>query len=110
MARSSFRLWRIERKASAEKNEEFLMEMLDTDPGARYIGEFGIGSNMGITKFTRDIYDRRPSKGRRDPVGWGARPTKWDIPEVGFFSQHCPLKHAEAKSQRSDGIRCFFFA
>ena len=42
-------------KASAEKNEEFLMEMLDTDPGARYIGEFGIGSNMGITKFTRDI-------------------------------------------------------
>lgn len=31
------------------------MEMLDTDPGARYIGEFGIGSNMGITKFTRDI-------------------------------------------------------
>ncbi|MGI6541120.1 MAG: aminopeptidase [Bacillota bacterium] len=55
MARSSFRLWRIERKASAEKNGEFLMEMLDTDPGARYIGEFGIGSNMGITKFTRDI-------------------------------------------------------
>ena len=42
-------------KASAEKNEEFLLEMLDTDPGARYIGEFGIGSNMGITKFTRAI-------------------------------------------------------
>jgi aminopeptidase len=29
--------------------------MLDADPGARRIGEFGIGTNHGITKFTRDI-------------------------------------------------------
>ncbi len=42
-------------KASAEKNQSFLEKVLDTDPGARYIGEFGIGVNYGITRFTKDI-------------------------------------------------------
>ncbi len=42
-------------KASAEKNEEFLLATLDTDEGARYVGEFAIGTNAGITQFTREI-------------------------------------------------------
>jgi len=42
-------------KASAEKNEDFLLQMLDTDEGARYVGEFAIGTNKGITHFTRQI-------------------------------------------------------
>lgn len=42
-------------EARAAKNEEFLLKMLDTDAGARRIGEFGIGTNHGIAKFTRDI-------------------------------------------------------
>jgi aminopeptidase len=42
-------------KASAEKNEEFLLKTLDTDTGTRYIGEFAIGTNEGITRFTRQI-------------------------------------------------------
>jgi aminopeptidase len=42
-------------KASAEKNEKFLLEMLDTDEGARYVGEFAIGTNEGIIRFTRQI-------------------------------------------------------
>ncbi len=42
-------------KASAEKNEEFLLKMLDTDEGSRYVGEFAIGTNKGITRFTRQI-------------------------------------------------------
>jgi aminopeptidase len=42
-------------KASAEKNEQFLTKTLDTDDGARYVGEFAIGTNEGITKFTRQI-------------------------------------------------------
>jgi len=29
--------------------------MLDTDEGARYVGEFAIGTNKGITSFTRQI-------------------------------------------------------
>jgi len=42
-------------KASAGKNERFLLETLDTDAGSRYVGEFAIGTNEGITKFTRSI-------------------------------------------------------
>ena len=42
-------------KASAEKNEEFLLKRLDTDEGARRVGEFAIGTNEGITRFTRQI-------------------------------------------------------
>ena len=42
-------------KATADKNEEFLNKMLDTDEGARFLGEFGIGLNYGIQKFIKNI-------------------------------------------------------
>ena len=42
-------------EASARKNEKFLLKMLDMDPGARRLGELGIGTNMGIQRFTRNI-------------------------------------------------------
>jgi aminopeptidase len=46
--------------ASAEKNEEFLLKMLDTDEGSRFLGELGIGTNYGITRFTKNIlYDEK---------------------------------------------------
>ncbi len=41
--------------ASAERGEEFLIEMLDTDDGARRLGELGIGTNYGITRGTGEI-------------------------------------------------------
>jgi aminopeptidase len=42
-------------KATAEKNEEFLLKTLDTDEGSRYLGEFAIGTSEGIQKFTHEI-------------------------------------------------------
>ncbi len=42
-------------KASANKNEEFLLRTIDTDDGSRGVGEFAIGTNNGIKKFTRQI-------------------------------------------------------
>lgn len=41
--------------ASAAKNEEFLISTLDTDEGARFLGEFAFGTNFGITRFTKNI-------------------------------------------------------
>jgi aminopeptidase len=41
--------------ASASKNEPFLIETLDTDPGARRLGEIAFGTNYGITRFTKNI-------------------------------------------------------
>ncbi len=42
-------------EATAEKNEAFLHSMLDMDPGARRLGEFGVGFNYAIRRFTKDI-------------------------------------------------------
>ncbi|MFH0847510.1 MAG: aminopeptidase [Chloroflexota bacterium] len=42
-------------KATAEKNGAFLQKTLDTDAGARHIGEFAIGTNDAINRFTRQI-------------------------------------------------------
>jgi aminopeptidase len=42
-------------KASAEKNEAFLMHMLDADAGARYVGEFAVGTNKRIDRFVKQI-------------------------------------------------------
>lgn len=42
-------------EAEARENEEFLLKMLDTDEGARRIGEFGIGLNYNITKPVKNI-------------------------------------------------------
>ncbi len=41
--------------ASAELGEEFLIETLDTDEGARRLGELGIGTNYGIATYTKEI-------------------------------------------------------
>jgi aminopeptidase len=41
--------------AHAVKNQAFLMEMLDSDPGARYVGEFAIGTNYEIDRFSHNI-------------------------------------------------------
>jgi len=42
-------------QARAEENEEYLLKNLGTDPGARYIGEFAIGTNFEIDRFTKSI-------------------------------------------------------
>lgn len=41
--------------ASAAKNEEFLIRTLDTDPGARVLGEFAFGTNFAIQRFSKNI-------------------------------------------------------
>jgi len=42
-------------KATAARNEPFLHRMLETDEGARYLGEFAFGLNRNITCFTGNI-------------------------------------------------------
>jgi aminopeptidase len=41
--------------ASAARGEEYLLKLLDTDPGARRLGELGIGTNYGIDRGTREV-------------------------------------------------------
>jgi aminopeptidase len=41
--------------ASADRGEEFLIGLLDTDEGARRLGELGIGTNYAIDRGTREV-------------------------------------------------------
>jgi aminopeptidase len=41
--------------ATAERGEDFLVSLLDTDEGSRRLGELGIGTNFGIDRGTRDV-------------------------------------------------------
>ncbi len=64
-------------EATAKKNEEFLLSQLDTDEGARYLGEFAIGTNMGIQKFTKSIlFDEKIGGTIHMAIGRG-------FPEIG---------------------------
>ena len=41
--------------ASARSGEDFLIQTLDTDEGARRLGELGIGCNPGIQRFMKNV-------------------------------------------------------
>jgi len=46
--------------AQADKDDAFLQMMLNSDAGARRLGEFAIGTNYAIDRFTRNIlYDEK---------------------------------------------------
>ena len=42
-------------EASADENGEFLNQILDMDDGARRLGEFGVGLNFGIRRWTYEV-------------------------------------------------------
>jgi len=47
-------------RARAEKGEEFLAKTLDSDSGARYLGEFAFGLNYGIDRPTKNtLFDEK---------------------------------------------------
>ncbi|HEY5728980.1 MAG TPA: aminopeptidase [Anaerolineales bacterium] len=49
-----FNRGRVE-KAKADKNESYMIKMLESDDGSRYLGEFAIGTNSDIDRFTGNI-------------------------------------------------------
>ena len=42
-------------QVKADKNQDYLIHMLESDAGSRYVGEFAIGTNFDIKKFTGHI-------------------------------------------------------
>ena len=42
-------------KESAAKNQKYLTDMLNMDKGARFLGEFAIGTNYDIKQFSKNI-------------------------------------------------------
>ena len=67
--------------ASAEMNEDLLHAQLDTDAGARYLGEFAIGTNFGISQFTGMIlFDEKIGGTIHMAIGMG-------YPETGSLNK-----------------------
>jgi aminopeptidase len=63
--------------ASAEANEDFLIEMLDLDDGSRRLGELGIGCNPRITQHMKNtLFDEKIDGTVHLALGNG-------LPEVG---------------------------
>jgi aminopeptidase len=68
-------------KATADKGEEFLQATLDVDEGARYVGEFAIGTNRRITQATGNtLFDEKINGSFHMAVGAG-------MPETGSKNQ-----------------------
>ena len=62
--------------ATASKGERDLNKILDTDPGARRIGELGFGNNYKIKRFTKDIlFDEKIGGSIHIAVGKGYKET-----------------------------------
>ncbi len=91
------RLWFEEGKvvkATAEKNEEFLLKTLETDEGARRLGEFAIGTNEGITKFTGEIlFDEKIGGSFHLALGAGYPETGSGNESAIHWDMVCDLRH-----------------
>jgi len=83
-------------EASAQSNEDFLLATLDTDDGARRLGELGIGCNPGITRHTRNVaFDEKIDGTVHLAVGKG-------FPELGGTNES--VVHWDiVKDLRADG-------
>ena len=77
-------------KATSESNESELEKVLTTDPGAKRLGEFAVGTNYGIKNFMKEIlFDEKIGgtvhlalgRSYNDPTGWGKNESAihWDI-------------------------------
>jgi aminopeptidase len=68
-------------KAAAEKGQELLDSMIEMDEGARRIGEFAIGTNYGIQRFTKNtLFDEKIGGTVHIALGFS-------IPESGGLNQ-----------------------
>ena len=67
--------------ATADKNQDLLLKMLELDPGARYLGEFAIGTNFEIDRSTKNIlFDEKIGGSFHTALGAG-------YPETGSLNK-----------------------
>lgn len=81
-------------QASATRNQKFLLEMLETDPGARYLGEFAIGTNFEINRFTRNIlFDEKIGGTFHVALGAGYPETGSKNRSMIHWDMICDMRH-----------------
>ncbi|MCC6968930.1 MAG: aminopeptidase [Phycisphaerales bacterium] len=85
-------------EASAKKNEEFLIKMLDQDAGARTMGEIAIGTNYSIRDFSKNtLFDEKIGGTFHAAVGAGY-PESGSTNESGLhWDMVCDLRGLNGK-------------
>jgi aminopeptidase len=85
-------------KETATKNQELLTTQLNTDAGARYLGEFGIGTNYGITRFTKNMLFDEKMGGTIHLAAGSGYPESGSKNESGIhWDMLCDMNDAEIK-------------
>jgi len=77
---------------SAERNEEVLDGIFDTDEGARYLGELGIGMNRNIDQFTYNmLFDEKMGDTVHMAVGSAYPETVGEENEINESAEHVDM-------------------
>ena len=80
-------------EAMAAKKEAFLLKMLKTDEGARYVGEFAFSTNPGIQRFTKNtLFDEKIGRTIHLALGKGYPETGSKNSSVIHWDMVCNLR------------------
>lgn len=80
-------------KEAARKNQQYLTSMLNIDQGARYLGEFAIGTNNEIKRFSKNIlFDEKIGGTCHLAVGASIRETGGKNKSSLHWDMVCDLK------------------
>jgi aminopeptidase len=95
-------------KASAGKGEDYLRQMLDQDAGARNLGEIAIGTNYGISSFSKNtLFDEKIGGTFHAAVGAGY-PESGSTNESGLhWDMVCDLRPRTSKQGPVAGGRIY---
>lgn len=85
-------------KERASKNQELLTSTLNTDPGSRYLGEWGIGTNYRIQRFTKNmLFDEKIGGTIHFAVGAGYPETKSRNESAIHWDMLCDMAESEIR-------------
>jgi aminopeptidase len=83
-------------KATAKKNEAFLLEMIGADAGSSYVGEFAIGTNYDINRFSHNIlFDEKLGGTFHMALGAGYPETGSKNKSIIHWDMICGLEDSE---------------
>ncbi len=85
-------------KEQAGKNQDLLTSLLNTDPGARVLGELGIGTNYGISRFTKNmLFDEKMGGTVHFAVGQGFAECGGKNDSALHWDMLCDMSDAEIR-------------
>jgi aminopeptidase len=83
-------------REQATKGQELLAELLSADEGARYLGEWGIGTNYGIQRFSKNmLFDEKMGGTIHFAVGHGYPDTGSQNKSAIHWDMLCDMSESE---------------